>query len=251
MVTRIAPGYPVTKKNVVKKYIKIPKYAPLYAMVKCNGPTTAPIKTPIAVPVEIIGELLAQKFNAPEIYEVVPIDIGHGKYTRPIRLTLENYTKPYSALSAELESSETVITKIMTDKVTDPMADRAKDEIETIKADKFSTPSEPANEPDDTVNVADSGSELIASQEASIETPKVEDFAVVEENVKEDKIAEEPKIIVIPSHDEDIVTKDSDVTMPEDTEETTPVTEVDVIPKTEVEEPNHAPSRKKKKNRHN
>lgn len=253
MVTRIAPGYPVTKKNVVKKYIKIPKYAPLYAMVKCNGPTTAPIKTPIAVPVEIIGELLAQKFNTPEIYEVIPIDIGHGKYTRPIRLTLENYTKPYSELSAGLEPSEVKVvdTTATVDtsesaNVSTPEPELTKDEIEALKADKFATPSDPVDVPDNTEPEIEP-EPVVAPQETAEETPEVEEPTI------DAAIAEalnESDVVVIPSSD--TVTDNSEETSSEAAEEVTPVTEVDVIPKTEnVETINYTASRKKKKNRHN
>lgn len=253
MVTRIAPGYPVTKKNVVKKYIKIPKYAPLYAMVKCNGPTTAPIKTPIAVPVEIIGELLAQKFNTPEIYEVIPIDIGHGKYTRPIRLTLENYTKPYSELSAGLEPSEVKVvdTTATVDtsesaNVSTPEPELTKDEIEALKADKFATPSDPVDVPDNTEPEIEL-EPVDVPQETAEETPEVE------EPIADATIAQalnESDVVVIPSSD--TVTDNSEETSSEAAEEVTPVTEVDVIPKTEnVETINHTTSRKKKKNRHN
>ena len=253
MVTRIAPGYPVTKKNVVKKYIKIPKYAPLYAMVKCNGPTTAPIKTPIAVPVEIIGELLAQKFNTPEIYEVIPIDIGHGKYTRPIRLTLENYTKPYSELSAGLEPSEVKVVDTTTVANTNDTISAAatepeltKDEIEALKADKFATPSDPVDVPDNTEPEIEL-EPVDVPQETAEETPEVE------EPIADATIAQalnESDVVVIPSSD--TVTDNSEETSSEAAEEVTPVTEVDVIPKTEnVETINHTTSRKKKKNRHN
>ena len=253
MVTRIAPGYPVTKKNVVKKYIKIPKYAPLYAMVKCNGPTTAPIKTPIAVPVEIIGELLAQKFNTPEIYEVIPIDIGHGKYTRPIRLTLENYTKPYSELSAELEPSDVKVvntaTTVGTTKsanVSTPKPELTKDEIEALKADKFATPSDP-------VDVSENTEPEIESEPVDVPQETAEETPEVEEPTVDAAIAgalNESDVVVIPSSD--TVTDNSEETSSEAAEEATPVTEVDVIPKTEnVETINYTTSRKKKKNRHN
>lgn len=254
MVTRIAPGYPVTKKNVVKKYIKIPKYAPLYAMVKCNGPTTAPIKTPIAVPVEIIGELLAQKFNTPEIYEVIPIDIGHGKYTRPIRLTLENYTKPYSELSAELEPSDTKVVDTTATvgtaesaNVSTPEPELTKDEIEALKTDKFATPSDPVDVPENTEPEIEP---VDVPQETAEKTPEIE------EPIADATIAQalnESDVVVIPSSDtETDNTDNSEETSSEAAEEATPVTEVDVIPKTEnVETINYTTSRKKKKNRHN
>ena len=97
-----------TPHKVDKKFIIIPKYAPLYAMIKCCGPTQAPIKSPIAVPIEIIGELLSQRSHAPEIFEVLPIDLGHRKYTDPVKLTLTNYRKSYQEILAESGKSVSV-----------------------------------------------------------------------------------------------------------------------------------------------
>ena len=257
MVTRIAPGYPTSKKQVKKKYIKIPKYAPLYAMVKCNGPTTAPIKTPIAVPVEIIGELLAQKFNTPEIYEVVPIDIGHGKYTTPVRLTLENYQKPYGELIGPVPSVEPPVTEqtsdpIVTEPVKESIPEQTPEEIEQYKREKFE--SYATEDTDVTVDET--------SQEETTEMPEPEATAscavsttgssenvalIVEASeVPPIEVVSEPNVTVIPSEDADV----ADV-MAEYTEPAAGVTEVDVIPKTESEETiNYSRTSKKKRNRH-
>lgn len=97
-----------TPHKVNKKFIIIPKYAPLYAMIKCCGPTQAPIKSPVAVPIEIIGELLSQRSHTPEIFEVLPIDLGHRKYTDPVKLTLTNYRKSYQEILAESGKSVSV-----------------------------------------------------------------------------------------------------------------------------------------------
>ena len=92
-------SYQFQKQVEPKKYIKIPAYAPLYAMRKCHGPTTGPIKTPIPVPISIIGELLTQRTSTPRIYEVVPIDPVHKIYSEPVELTLANYKLPYNEIS--------------------------------------------------------------------------------------------------------------------------------------------------------
>ena len=257
MVTRIAPGYPTSKKQVRKKYIKIPKYAPLYAMVKCNGPTTAPIKTPIAVPVEIIGELLAQKFNTPEIYEVVPIDIGHGKYTTPVRLTLENYQKSYGELIGPVTSVEPPVTEsasdpIVTEPVKESIPEQTPEEIEQHKREKFE--SYAMEDTDVTVDetpqeeTTETPEPEVTAEEPVVETTPEEDAALIAEAscAPPIEVVSEPNVTVIPSEEADVAD-----TMAEYTEPAAGVTEVDVIPKTETEETiNYSRTSKKKRNRH-
>lgn len=245
MVTRIPQNYPTHKQVRKKKYIKIPKYGPLYAMVKCNGPTTAPIKTPIAVPLDIIGELLSQRFNTPEIYEVVPIDVGHGKFTDPVRLTLENYRKPYAEL---IDSSFNVaIPGVKPDVKTVTAEPAKKDEPELIteknKEAEQGTVEETATDAEPEIVEEDSVEEP-AQEEETIPTEEAPESAPVE-------IVSEPNVTVITSEDsENEEDEDADV-MAEYDEPVTGVTEVDVIPKTENEETiNYTSKNKKKRNRH-
>ena len=257
MVTRIAPGYPTAKKPVRKKYIKIPKYAPLYAMVKCNGPTAAPIKTPIAVPIDIIGELLAQRFNTPEIYEVVPIDIGHGKFTTPVRLTLENYQKSYGELIGstapiDYSATETSVTKVAPEPMKITAPERTPEELEQYKQEKFETYM--AEDTDVSVDETpqEKGSED-SEPEASVEEPVTDPAPAVETSEAPlVEIVSEPNVTVIPADEADEVSAEPAVMAEYDEPEAiASVTEVDVIPKTETEETiNYSRTNKKKRNRH-
>lgn len=251
MVTRIATGYPVSKKQVKKKYIKIPKYAPLYAMAKCNGPTTAPIKTPIAIPVEVIGELLAQKFSTPEIYEVVPIDIGQGKYTTPVRLTPENYQKPYGELTGSVASVEPPVAEPVSESaVAEPAKNSApeptQEEIEQYKREKFESH---ATEADVTVDETSNEEEATETSDSKVSAEEPAVKAAPEEEASEVLSAEvvsEPNITVIQSEDCNVADVEAEYIEP-----VTGVTEVDVIPKTETEETiNYSHITKKKRNRH-
>ena len=132
-------SYQGHKAKETKKYITIPAYAPLYAMAKCHGPTTGPVKTPIAVPISIIGELLTQRTSTPRIFEVVPIDIVHKKYSKPVELTLANYKLPYNEISPEpvyFDSEKPATAEIITPAVQETSheaasSDTAEDSIET------------------------------------------------------------------------------------------------------------------------
>ena len=65
-----------------RKYIVIPEYRPLYAMQECYGPTHGPLKQPCLTPLAVIRKLLLQT----------------GKYSEPVRLTLDNYMLPYDEI---------------------------------------------------------------------------------------------------------------------------------------------------------
>lgn len=81
-----------------RKYIVIPEYRPLYAMQECYGPTHGPLKQPCLTPLAVIRKLLLQTGNESlTIMEVVK-DEKTGKYSEPVRLTLDNYMLPYDEI---------------------------------------------------------------------------------------------------------------------------------------------------------
>lgn len=179
-----------TPHKVDKKFIIIPKYAPLYAMIKCCGPTQAPIKSPIAVPIEIIGELLSQRSHAPEIFEVLPIDLGHRKYTDPVKLTLANYRKSYQEILAESGKSVSVEPPV-------------KDEVEKEEIPEVTEPA--VEEP---VKVEETVTE---NEEVSVE-PVVEPTV---EPVTEDEVTENVNLVEEANTDTvDVVNEDE--TVPEE-----------------------------------
>ena len=185
-----------TPHKVDKKFIIIPKYAPLYAMIKCCGPTQAPIKSPIAVPIEIIGELLSQRSHAPEIFEVLPIDLGHRKYTDPVKLTLTNYRKSYQEILAE--SGRSVSVEPPVKPVAPVVEDKKKEETPTV--------TEPAVE--EPVKVEETVTE---NEEVSVE-PVVEPTV---EPVTEDEVTENVNLVEEANTDTvDVVNEDE--TVPEE-----------------------------------
>lgn len=81
-----------------RKYIVIPEYRPLYAMQECYGPTHGPLKQPCLTPLAVIRKLLLQTGNESlTIMEVIK-DEKTGKYSEPVRLTLDNYMLPYDEI---------------------------------------------------------------------------------------------------------------------------------------------------------
>lgn len=95
-----------------RKYILIPEFRPLYAMRKCYGPTHGPLSEPTPTPVDVIGELLLQKGNeALTIYEV-KVDAKAKTSSEPVRLTLENYTKPYDEIAGAPVNPEPAVTPV-------------------------------------------------------------------------------------------------------------------------------------------
>lgn len=81
-----------------RKYIVIPEYRPLYAMQECYGPTHGPLKQPCLTPLAVIRKLLMQTGNESlTIMEVIK-DEKTGKYSEPVRLTLDNYMLPYDEI---------------------------------------------------------------------------------------------------------------------------------------------------------
>lgn len=90
----------------MRKYIIIPTYAPLYAMSKCFGPTHGPLKKPVITPIDVIGELLHQ-VGGPEIFEVKKLADKDGKstFSKPVKLTLDNYRLPYDEIAGITETS--------------------------------------------------------------------------------------------------------------------------------------------------
>lgn len=81
-----------------RKYIVIPEYRPLYAMQECYGPTHGPLKQPCLTPLAVVRKLLMQTGNESlTIMEVIK-DEKTGKYSEPVRLTLDNYMLPYDEI---------------------------------------------------------------------------------------------------------------------------------------------------------
>lgn len=82
-----------------RKYIIVPEYKPLYAMAECWGPTHGPLTEPCLVPIDIIGKLLLQTGKeAVNIYEVKK-DPKSGDMLPWVKLTLDNYRKPYEEIA--------------------------------------------------------------------------------------------------------------------------------------------------------
>ena len=81
-----------------RKYIVIPEYRPLYAMQECYGPTHGPLKQPCLTPLTVIRKLLLQTGNESLTIMEVTKDEKTGKYSEPVRLTLDNYMLPYDEI---------------------------------------------------------------------------------------------------------------------------------------------------------
>lgn len=81
-----------------RKYIVIPEYRPLYAMQECYGPTHGPLKQPCLTPLAVIRKLLLQTGNEALTVMEVTKDEKTGKYSEPVRLTLDNYMLPYDEI---------------------------------------------------------------------------------------------------------------------------------------------------------
>lgn len=81
-----------------RKYIVIPEYRPLYAMQECYGPTHGPLKQPCLTPLAVIRKLLLQTGNESLTIMEVTKDEKTGKYSEPVRLTLDNYMLPYDEI---------------------------------------------------------------------------------------------------------------------------------------------------------
>lgn len=84
-----------------RKYIIVPEYKPLYAMAECWGQTHGPLNEPCPVPIDIIGKLLLQTGKeAVNIYEVKKDPKSKkGDMLPPVKLTLDNYRKPYEEIA--------------------------------------------------------------------------------------------------------------------------------------------------------
>ena len=81
-----------------RKYIVIPEYRHLYAMQECYGPTHGPLKQPCLTPLAVIRKLLMQTGNESLTVMEVIKDEKTGKYSEPVRLTLDNYMLPYDEI---------------------------------------------------------------------------------------------------------------------------------------------------------
>lgn len=81
-----------------RKYIVIPEFRPLYAMQECYGPTHGPLKQPCLTPLAVIRKLLLQTGNEALTVMEVTKDEKTGKYSEPVRLTLDNYMLPYDEI---------------------------------------------------------------------------------------------------------------------------------------------------------
>lgn len=94
-----------------RKFILIPEYRPLHAMVECFGPKHGPLNEPCPTPIAVIGKLLKQKGDeALTIMEVKKN--ADGTTTDPVRLTPENYTLSYDEIvsGAEMPDPATFVT---------------------------------------------------------------------------------------------------------------------------------------------
>lgn len=197
--------------NLPKKFIIVPKYAPLYAMTKICAPTKGPIKTPIAVPLDIIRELLSQRSGTPEIFEVLPVDPGHGKFSKPVRLTLDNYKKPYKEILAATDSEEAVEAPV--EKKEEKKVEKAVIPEQPIVESPVLEPIVEVEETPDPVHIE--ADENLTAEEPAVEADVSEEVAEVEASTEE------------------VVEVTDEFTEPEIE---TSVMEIDVIPKTEDEE---------------
>ena len=87
------------------KWIITKDHLPLYAMRKCFGPDKGPLRKPTIAPIWVIKDILSQH-PAPELFEVKPENVQLTRFTRPVKLTLDNYAKPYDELLAEIVAEE-------------------------------------------------------------------------------------------------------------------------------------------------
>lgn len=93
-----------------RKYIIVPECRPLWAMRECWGPEFGPL-SPTPVPTDIIGKLLLQKGDeAVTILEVTP-KAGTKAMRPPVKLTLDNYRKPYEEIAGITETPKVIITE--------------------------------------------------------------------------------------------------------------------------------------------
>lgn len=88
-----------------KKYIITRDAKPMYAMATCCGPQMGPLFTPTPTSDEIIKDILMQK-DGPVLYEVIPENPQLTKYSRPVKLTLENYKLPYNEILGPILAAE-------------------------------------------------------------------------------------------------------------------------------------------------
>lgn len=87
------------KPKVVRKYIMTPDFKPLFALAKDFGPTHGPLDRPVPTTIGIIGQLLRQSGrDAVTIFEVKKV--SNNTFTKPVQLTLENYTMSYDDIVA-------------------------------------------------------------------------------------------------------------------------------------------------------
>ena len=67
-------------------------------MQECYGPTHGPLKQPCLTPLAVIRKLLMQTGNESLTVMEVVKDEKTGKYSEPVRLTLDNYMLPYDEI---------------------------------------------------------------------------------------------------------------------------------------------------------
>ena len=104
------------------KYIIIPEYKPLYAMRYCFGPTHGPLEKPCPTPIDVIGKLLLQTGNEKlSIYEVKVDPKTRKTIGEPIKLTLDNYKKPYDELVGKVNKNVTLGKELVFDKKAEPV----------------------------------------------------------------------------------------------------------------------------------
>lgn len=114
-----------------KKLIIIPESRPLFAMQRRLMISRGPIMKPTPVPISAIGELLRQSGNDEvTIYEVVQ---NGTRYSKEVRLTLDNYTLPYDEIvngktvSASTEKTPLPVEPDIVEPEVTPAAENASD----------------------------------------------------------------------------------------------------------------------------
>lgn len=181
------------------KWIITKDYLPLYAMRKCFGPDKGPLRKPTIAPIWAIKDILSQK-PAPELFEVKPENVQLTRFTRPVKLTLENYTRAYDDLLAEVIAEESkgsnIVDIILPEKVPSkpiettpsPEPDHENEEVTTLPADKPDIvepePETPAViEPDDIVKT--DSSEKDTQKSDTVEKTEASDVSKDEDTVVE------------------------------------------------------------------
>lgn len=188
----------MTYQYTDSKWIITKDYLPLYAMRKCFGPDKGPLRKPTIAPIWAIKDILSQK-PAPELFEVKPENVQLTRFTRPVKLTLENYTRSYDDLLAEVIAEESkgsnIVDIIPPEKVPSkpietipsPEPDHENEEVTTLPADKPNIvepePTPAVTEPDDTAKT--DSSEQDTQKSDTVEKTEESDVSKDEDTVAE------------------------------------------------------------------